>query len=67
MLDLVAEQLSTAAALLAAEKIEYEISVTRPDRLSFDLSADCLYVVRQTQDNIGVCHLVAAAKMNKEV
>jgi len=67
MLDLVAEQLSTAAALLTARKIEYTVSVTRPDRLSFALSADSLYIVRQTQNESGVYHLVVAAKMEKEV
>ncbi|MDR3592791.1 MAG: hypothetical protein P4N41_24295 [Negativicutes bacterium] len=67
MLNLVGEELSAAAALLKTRQLEFEVSVTRPDRSSFSLSADYLYVVRQTQSASGACLLVAAAKMEKEV
>jgi hypothetical protein len=67
MLDLVAEELSAATALLAARQIEFEVDVTRPDRLSFALSTDRQYVVRQTLGSSGTYHLVVAAKMEKEV
>lgn len=66
-MDFVAQQLSSAVAILSAQQIEYEVMVTKPDRTSFALSDDCLYVVRQTKRPCGVYQLVAAAKMKKEV
>lgn len=65
-MDAVGRPLAAVAAELAARRIPYTVAVTRPDRKSFPLLEDDLYVVRQTTDAEGVAVLLAAARMGRE-
>ena len=58
--------LTVAENVLTAEGTPYVVIKTSPRSNKFQLLDDCQYVVRQTMQN-GVCHLVVAAKMGKEV
>ncbi len=64
-MDAVGRPLTAVAAELDARQIPYRVTVTRPDRRSFPLAEDCLYVVRQTEDEAGTALLLAAAKMGR--
>lgn len=66
-MDTVALPLSDAIRVIENAGRRYTITKTAPDRVKGELYQDCLYVLRQTEDNEGVCHLIVAAKMGKEV
>ena len=58
--------LVTAEKMLTTAGISFIVARSAPRSNKFQLLDDCQYVVRQTMQN-GVCHLVVAAKMGKEV
>ena len=59
-------KLAAAVQILADAGIKFCVAETRPCSNKFVLLGDCQYVLRQTL-NEGVCNLVVAAKMGKEV
>lgn len=56
----------SAERILTAANIPFVVASTVPRSNKFQLLDDYRYVVRQTMQ-YGVCHLVVAAKMGKEV
>ncbi|MBP8036875.1 MAG: hypothetical protein KAZ05_05060 [Negativicutes bacterium] len=66
MVDVLMLPLVTAEKMLTAAGIPFVVAKSAPRSNKFQLLDDCQYVVRQTMQN-GVCHLVVAAKMGKEV
>nr|WP_092068263.1 hypothetical protein [Dendrosporobacter quercicolus]NSL47026.1 hypothetical protein [Dendrosporobacter quercicolus DSM 1736]SDL73135.1 hypothetical protein SAMN04488502_101678 [Dendrosporobacter quercicolus] len=66
-MDVLAQPLLTAKHKLSELNCQYTIKITRPTRSFFTVADDSLYVIRQRIDPEGVYHLVAAAKMGKEV
>ncbi len=59
-------RLSTAEKILTDANIPFKVVKILPRSKKFQLLDDCRYVLRQSFDD-GVCHLVVAAKMGKEV
>jgi hypothetical protein len=59
--------LATVIQQMNALNCPYTVKITRPTRDFFELEGDSLYVIRQQVDTDGTYHLVAAAKMGKEV
>lgn len=66
MLDLLMLRLATAEKILTDANIPFEVVITLPRSKKFQLLDDHHYVLRQSFRD-GVCHLVVAAKMGKEV
>jgi hypothetical protein len=66
-LDTVGQGLPVVISQLEQLHIEYVIAMTSPTRNSLIIDKDCFYVIRQHVSADGVYHLVAAAKMGKEV
>jgi hypothetical protein len=66
-MDTVAQPISAVIRQFESQQISYTVTRTRPSRNIFDITDDCLYVVRQTLDDSGVYHITVAAKMGKEV
>ncbi len=66
-MDTVGQELPVVISQLEQSHIEYVISITSPTRNSLTIDKDCFYVIRQHVSASGVYHLVAAAKMGKEV
>lgn len=66
-MDAVAKGLPAVITELEAQGMRYTITVTSPSRKTFRLEEEQLYVVRQLVDDDGVCNIVVAAKMGKEV
>ena len=58
--------LAVAENVLTAEGTPYVVIKTSPRSNKFQLLDDCQYVLRQSIHD-GVCYLVVAAKMGKEV
>ena len=60
--------LPVAAAVTSLKDAGFEVHVVKANPCSnkFQLMGDCQYVLRQKYHD-GVCHLVVAAKMGKEV
>ena len=58
--------LAAAVRILTDAGIQFRVVETRPCSTKFVLMGDCQYVLRQNF-NEGICHLVIAAKMGKEV
>ncbi|SCM80428.1 conserved hypothetical protein [uncultured Sporomusa sp.] len=65
-MDTVAQPLSEVINKLEQNDSKYTVTVTKPSRNMFQLD-DTLYVIRQRVDADGIYHLIAAAKMGKEV
>jgi hypothetical protein len=65
-MDAVAKGLPAVITELEAQGMRYTVTVTFPSRKTFRLEEQ-LYVVRQLVDDDGVCNIVVAAKMGKEV
>ena len=66
MTDVLMLPLVTAENVLTAAGIPFVVARTVPRSNKFQLLDDCQYVLRQIMQE-GVCHLVVAAKMGKEV
>ncbi|VBB08061.1 Hypothetical protein LUCI_3326 [Lucifera butyrica] len=66
-MDTLAQPLAAVTARLEARGLRYTIVVTRPPRNYLAVNENCLYVIKQQIDREGTYHLVAAAKMRKEV
>ena len=66
MPDVLMLPLAAAAQILTDADIKICVVETRPCSNKFLLLGDCRHVLRQTLKE-GVCHLVVAAKMGKEV
>lgn len=66
MMDLVAQPLLPAICKLEQHNIKYQVTVTKPSRHALPMT-DELYVIRQQIGADGVCVLVVATKMGKEV
>lgn len=66
-MDLLAQPLAAARQKLNELNCQYTVKITRPTRNFFAVNDDSLYVIRQRADSDGICHLVAAARMGKEV
>ncbi|MGL5514951.1 MAG: hypothetical protein ACRDBM_17190 [Sporomusa sp.] len=66
MMDLVAQPLSQAICKLEQHSIKYQVTVTKPSRPALPMT-DEFYVIRQQIGADGVCVLVVANKMGKEV
>lgn len=66
-MDNVGRPLAAVTAELAARRVPYTVTVTRPDRRSFPLAEDNLYVIRDLAGDGGERRLMAAAKMGKGV
>ena len=66
-MDFLAQSLQSAIQQLTDLNCKYSVKTTRPTRDFFKLEGDSLYVIRQHLDTDGTYHLVAAAKMGKEV
>lgn len=65
-MDAVGRPLAVVTAELVDRQIPFVVRLTCPDRRSFPLLDDCLYVVRQTQDEAGGVILLAAAKVGRQ-
>ncbi|CVK17621.1 MULTISPECIES: hypothetical protein [Sporomusa] len=65
-MDTVAQPLSEVINKLEQNDSKYTVTITKPSRNMFQLD-DTLYVIRQQVDADGIYHLIAAAKMGKEV
>ena len=65
-MDTVAQPLSEVINKLEQNDSKYTVTVTKPSRNMFQLD-DTLYVIRQRVDADGIYHLIAAAKMGREV
>ena len=65
-MDTVAQPLSEVINKLEQSDRKYTVTVTKPSRNMFQLD-DTLYVIRQQVNADGIYHLIAAAKMGKEV
>lgn len=66
-MDVLAQSLQSAIQQLTDLNCKYTVKTTRPTRDYFKLEGDSLYVIRQHLAADGAYHLVAAAKMGKEV
>ena len=64
--DVLMLPLAAAVAVLQDADIPVRVVNTVPCSNKFQLMGDCRYVLRQTFSH-GVCYLVVAAKMGKEV
>jgi len=64
--DVLMLPLAAAVAVLQDANIPVRLVNTVPCSNKFQLMGDCRYVLRQTFSH-GVCYLVVAAKMGKEV
>lgn len=64
--DVLMLPVAAAVAVLQDADIPVRIVNTVPCSNKFQLMGDCRYVLRQTFSH-GVCYLVVAAKMGKEV
>jgi hypothetical protein len=67
-IDVTCMKLDEAASLLESENVKYKISKTsppRPLRHHFAVDDSCLYVVRQSFAEDGLCLLTVAAKQVK--
>ena len=64
--DVLMLPVAAAVAVLQDANIAVHIVNTAPCSNKFQLMGDCRYVLRQTYSH-GVCYLVVAAKMGKEV
>ena len=64
--DVLMLPLAAAVAVLQDANIPVRLVNTVPCSNKFELMGDCRYVLRQTFSH-GVCYLVVAAKMGKEV
>jgi hypothetical protein len=58
--------LAAAVKVLTDRNIPVQIVETRPCSNKFILKDDCQYILRQNFRD-GICHVVVAAKMGKEV
>ena len=64
--DVLMLPVAAAVAVLQDADIPVRVVNTVPCSNKFELMGDCRYVLRQTFSH-GVCYLVVAAKMGKEV
>ena len=64
--DVMMLPIAAAVHVLENAGISFRIVKTDPCSNKFQLMGDCQYVMRQKFHD-GVCHLVVAAKMGKEV
>ena len=66
MLDVLMLPIAAAVTVLTEADVPFRIVKTNPCSNKFQLIGDCQYVLRQNFHE-GVCCLVVAAKMGKEV
>ena len=64
--DVLMMPIAAAVKVLNKEGFESQIIKTEPCSNKFQLMGDCQYVLRQRYVD-GICYLVVAAKMGKEV
>lgn len=65
--SIIGQPLNDISLQLTDQKISFIVHRTHPDRDILKLDEQTLYVVRQRFEADGILHLVAAAKMEKEV
>ena len=64
--DVLMMPIAAAGEVLKKASVEFQIVKTGPCSNKFQLMGDCQYVLRQRYVD-GICYLVVAAKMGKEV
>lgn len=65
--EIIGQPLNDVSLQLTNQKVSFIVHTTQPERNILKLDEQHLYVVRQRFEADGILHLVAAAKMEKEV